>query len=92
VTQAQTAQRNGAVGFAAVVGAVAGASLAAHRGRRSAGIGAIAGAAGWRVRRRWPGLGSVPNEIPPLWQRIAMTGALVAPLAGRPDGRVGAGR
>jgi len=80
VTQAQTAQRNGAVGFAAVVGAVAGASLAAHRGRWSAGMGAIAGAAGLASSEAVARARQRPNEIPPLWQRIAMTGALVAPL------------
>jgi hypothetical protein len=72
--------RKGSVRFAAAIGACAGAALAGHRGRRAAGIGAIAGAAGLagseavaRARQR-------PGEIPALWQRIAMSGALVAPL------------
>jgi hypothetical protein len=84
----------GALLTAAGIGAVAGAALAAHRGRRAAGLGALAGAAGLagsetvaRARQR-------PGEIPPLWQRIATSSALVAPLgwlAGRRMGPVAVG-
>jgi hypothetical protein len=38
--------------FSAVIGAVAGAALAGHRGVRAAGIGAIAGAAGVAASER----------------------------------------
>ena len=58
----------------------AGAALAGHRGPRAASVGAVAGAgllaaseAVARARQR-------PGEIPPLWQRIATSAALVAPL------------
>ncbi len=77
--------------LAGVIGALAGASLAGHRGARAAGVGAVAGAAALgaceavaRARQR-------PGEIPPLWARIATSAALVAPL-GWATGRVtGAG-
>jgi len=72
--------RKGSVGFAAAVGGVAGAALAGHRGPRGIVAGALAGAAGlatseWIARAR-----QRPGEIPALWQRIAFSGALVAPL------------
>ena len=78
-----------AVGFAAVAGGLAGAALSAHRGRRTAVVGALVGAAALaageavaRVRRR-------RGELPARWQRIAMSTALAAPLgwaAGRVPG------
>ena len=74
---------------AAVIGGVAGAALAAHRGARAAGIGALAGAAGLAVSERIARARQRPGEIPPLWQRIATSAALVAPLgwaAGRVTG------
>jgi hypothetical protein len=62
------------------MGGAAGAALAGHRGARAAGLGAVTGAAVLagseavaRARQR-------PGEIPPLWQRIAASAALVAPL------------
>ena len=81
------AERKGAVIAAGVIGGVAGAALAGHRGVRAAALSAAAGAAGLaaseavaRARRR-------PGEILPLWQRIATSAALVAPL-GWAAGRV----
>jgi hypothetical protein len=82
-------QRNGSVAASAVIGAVAGAALAAHRGARAAGLGALAGAAGLAVSERIARARQRPGEIPPLWQRIATSAALVAPLgwaAGRVTG------
>src|SRR6266545_3984193 len=78
--RSQLAERKGSVGFAAVIGGVAGATLAGHRGRRAAGVGAIAGAAGLAVSEAVARARQRPGEIPSLWQRIAMSGALVAPL------------
>src|SRR5215831_183116 len=73
------ADRKQSVAFAGVIGGVAGAALAGHRGARAAGAGAVAGAAvlgaceaAARARQR-------PGEIPPLWARIATSAALVAP-------------
>src|SRR5215467_5370986 len=83
------ADRNRSAIFAGVIGGVAGAALAGHRGPRAAGVGAVTGAAALaacdavaRARQR-------PGEIPPLWARIATSAALVAPLgwaAGRVTG------
>ena len=76
----ESPQRTGAVGFAAVIGGVAGAALTGHRGPRAVVGGALAGAAGlaaaeWVARSR-----QRPGEIPAIWQRIATSAALVAPL------------
>jgi hypothetical protein len=68
------------MGFAAAVGGVAGASLAASRGPRAAGIGALVGAAALGVSETVARAVQRPGEIPPLWQRIATSAALVAPL------------
>ena len=87
----QAGERRRQVIWAAAIGGVAGAALAGHRGPRAASVGAAAGAgllaaseAVARARQR-------PGEIPALWQRIATSAALVAPLgwaAGR-TGRAG---
>ncbi|HZC27590.1 MAG TPA: hypothetical protein VE287_11250 [Actinopolymorphaceae bacterium] len=74
------AERGGAVAFAGVIGALAGAALAGHRGRRAGGVGAVVGAVGLAVSEAVARARQRPGEIPPLWQRIAMSGALVAPL------------
>ena len=82
-------KRNGSVAFAAVIGGAAGAALLAQRGRRMAGVGAAAGSAGLAISEAVARARQQPGEIPPLWQRIAMSGALVAPLgwaAGRTAG------
>jgi hypothetical protein len=83
------AQRTGQVIIAGVIGGVAGAALASHRGARAAGLGAAAGAAGLAVSEAVARARQRPGEIPPLWQRIAVSAALVAPLgwaAGRVTG------
>jgi hypothetical protein len=80
-------ERRGSVAVAAVIGGVAGAALAGHRGARSAGIAAIAGAAGLAASEGVARARQRPGEIPALWQRIATSAALVAPL-GWAAGRV----
>jgi len=77
------------IAVAGVIGAVAGLTLTGHRGGRRALLGGLAGAvvlgtveAVARARQR-------PDEIPALWARIAMSGALAAP-AGWVAGRLGA--
>jgi hypothetical protein len=82
-------KRAQSAGFAAAIGAVAGAALAGHRGGKAAAAGAAAGAlalgaidAVARARQR-------PGEIPAWWSRVAASGALAAPLgwaAGRLTG------
>jgi hypothetical protein len=78
-------------GFAAALGAVAGAALAAGRGRPAVAAGAVAGAAVLgaadtvaRARQR-------PGEIPALWSRILASGAIAAPLGWAADRLTGSG-
>jgi hypothetical protein len=80
----------GAVASAAVIGGLAGAALAAHRGPRAVAAGAAAGAAGLSLSEAIARARQRPGEIPALWQRIATTAALAAPL-GWLLGRAGAG-
>jgi hypothetical protein len=83
--------RAGAVGFAAAVGAIAGAAWTGHRGARIMALGAGVAAAGLATGEAVARARQRPGEIPALWQRIAVSGALIAPLgwaAGRSE-RVG---
>ena len=68
------------VGFAASVGGLAGASLAAHRGVRSAAGAAFLGAVGLGTSEAVARARQKEGEIPALWQRIAVSAALAAPL------------
>ena len=79
------------IGFAGAIGGLAGAALTGHRGVKAALVGAAAGAVGLgtveavaRARRR-------PGQIPPLWARIATSGALAAPLGWAAGRLTGAG-
>src|SRR6516165_8361522 len=74
------AQRRGQVITSGVIGGVAGAALAGHRGARAAGLGAVAGAAGLVAVDAVARAQQRPGEIPPLWSRIVASAALVAPL------------
>ena len=74
------AERKGSVIAAGVIGGVAGAALAGHRGVRAAGLSAGAGAAGLAASEAVARARQRPGEILPLWQRIATSAALVAPL------------
>ncbi|WP_433218258.1 hypothetical protein ACQP00_11975 [Dactylosporangium sp. CS-047395] len=83
------AKRVQGIGFAALMGAAAGAALGAHRGPKSAlkaaalGAGALAVIDGVaRARQR-------EHEIPAVWSRIAASGALAAPV-GWAAGKAGA--
>ena len=83
------ADRKQPVIVAGVIGALAGASLAGHRGARAAGLGAVAGAVGLAACEAVARARQRPGEIPPLWARITTSAALVAPLgwaAGRVTG------
>jgi hypothetical protein len=79
------------IGAAGILGALAGAALAAHRGRRAVVLSALGGAAGLaavdavaRARQR-------PGEIPALWSRIIASGAAAAALGWAADRVTGAG-
>ena len=78
------------VAVASVIGAVAGLALTGHRGWRRALPGALAGAAGLGAIEAAARALQRPDEIPALWARIAMSGALAAP-AGWTAGVAGAG-
>jgi hypothetical protein len=75
---------------AAAIGGLAGAALTAHRGWRAALVGALAGAAGLGAAEAFARATQPPGEIPPLWSRIVMSGALAAPLGWAAD-RAGVG-
>ena len=49
------------------------------------------GRSDWARRRRWPGLRQKEGEIPALWQRIAVSAALAAPLGWGSEKVTGAG-
>jgi hypothetical protein len=68
------------IGFAAAIGGLAGASLAAHRGAGSAARAALVGAVGLGTSEAVARSLQKEGEIPPLWQRIAVSTALAAPL------------
>jgi len=68
------------IGFAASVGGLAGASLAARRGVRSAAVAAVVGAVGLGTSEAVARARQKEGEIPALWQRIAVSAALAAPL------------
>jgi hypothetical protein len=83
------ANRQQQVITAGVIGGLAGAALAGHRGARAAGAGAVAGAAALAACEAVARARQRPGEIPPLWARIATSAALTAPLgwaAGRVTG------
>ena len=75
--------------FAAAIGAVAGASLGAGHGRRAVLIGTATGAAALGATDLLARRMQRPNEIPPLWGRIAASTALAAPLGWIIDRAIG---
>ncbi len=80
-----------AIGFSAAVGAIAGASLAAHRGPRGATVGALLGGGVLGASEQVARARQKEGEIPALWQRIAVSGALAAPLGLVAERALGAG-
>ncbi len=82
-------KRAQAVGFAAAIGGLAGVALTAHRGVKAAMLGAAAGSIGLGTSEAVARARQRPGEIPAIWQRIAASAALAAPLgwvAGRLSG------
>jgi hypothetical protein len=78
------------VGSSAAIGGLAGAALAAGRGPRAVALAAVAGAAGLGAAEAVARARQHPGEIPALWQRIAVSAALAAPV-GWAAGAAGAG-
>ena len=79
------------IGFAASVGGLAGAALAAHRGTRSVAATALIGAVGLGTSEAVARARQKEGEIPALWQRIAVSTALAAPLGWGAQKVTGAG-
>src|SRR5688572_14547679 len=77
--------------FAASIGGIAGASLAAHRGVRTAARAAVIGAVGLGASEAVARARQQEGEIPALWQRIAVSAALAAPLGWISEKVTGAG-
>jgi hypothetical protein len=80
------------IGTASVIGALAGAALTSHRGRLATVAGALAGAAGLGAAEALARARQRPGQIPALWSRILMSGALAAPLGWAADRLTGAHR
>jgi hypothetical protein len=78
-------ERIQSAGFAGGLGALAGAALAAGRGRRAVVTGAVAGAAGLAAADAVARARQRPNEIPALWSRILASGAVAAPMGWAAD-------
>jgi hypothetical protein len=89
--QGAPANRAQAVGFAAAIGGLAGAALRSHRGARAAAVGALVGAVGLGASEAVARARQRPGEIPALWQRIATSAALAAPLGWAAERLTGAG-
>ena len=68
------------IGFAASIGGLAGASLVAHRGVRAAAGAALVGDVALGASEAVARARQKEGEIPALWQRIAVSTALAAPL------------
>jgi hypothetical protein len=83
--------RAGQIGAAGVLGALAGAALAAHRGPRAVVLGALGGAAGLAAADTVARARQRPGEIPALWSRIIASGAVAAPLGWVVDRFAGVG-
>ena len=79
------------VAFAAALGGLAGASLAARHGRRAVATGALLGAVGLGTSEAIARARQQPHEIPALWQRIASSAAVAAPLGWVAERLTGAG-
>ena len=79
------------IGTASLIGGLAGAALTAHRGRAATAAGALAGAAGLGAAEAVARARQRPGEIPALWSRILMSGALAAPLGWAADRLTGTG-
>jgi hypothetical protein len=80
-----TRERAQQIGFASLIGGLAGAALTAHRSRAAAVAGALAGAAGLGTAEAVARARQRPGEIPALWSRILASGALAAPLGWAAD-------
>ena len=72
--------RSSQVAFAGVIGGIAGAALTAHRGRNAIALGTVVGSVGLGASEALARARQRPGQIPAIWQRIAVSAALAAPL------------
>jgi hypothetical protein len=79
------------VAFAGAIGGLAGAALTAHRGRNAIALGTLVGSFGLGASEALARARQRPGEIPALWQRIAVSAALAAPLGYVAGAGTGAG-
>jgi hypothetical protein len=79
------------VAWAGVIGGLAGAALCGHRGPRATAAGTLVGAVGLAASEAAARARQRPGEIPALWQRIATSAALAAPLGWAAGRLTGAG-
>ena len=79
------------IAVAGAIGALAGAALTSRRGKAATAAGALAGAAGLGAAEALARATQRPGEIPALWSRIVMSGALAAPLGWAASRLSGAG-
>jgi len=89
--RAPATNRAGSVGSACAIGGLAGAALTGHRGAKAAAAGAAAGAVALGTSEAVARARQRPGEIPPLWQRIAVSSALAAPAGWAAQRLTGAG-
>jgi hypothetical protein len=83
--------RASSVAFAAAIGGLAGAALTGHRGARATAVGTLGGAIGLGTSEAVARARQRPGEIPALWQRIATSAALAAPVGWAAGRLTGAG-
>ena len=76
---------------AGIMGALAGAALTAHLGRKTATAGALAGAVAVAAVDTMARARQKPGEIPALWSRIVASGAIAAPAGWLAQRLTGAG-
>jgi hypothetical protein len=88
---ARADEKHGSVQVAAVIGAIAGASVAAGWGGWAILVGAVAGGTVLAVAEAVARSRQKPDEIPPLWSRILASGAVAAPLGWALGAVTGAG-
>jgi hypothetical protein len=74
-----------------VIGGLAGAALAAHRGKRATAAAALAGAGAVAAVDAVARARQQPGEIPALWSRIVASGAIAAPAGWLAQRLTGAG-
>jgi hypothetical protein len=74
-----------------MIGALAGAALTAHRGRKTTAAGALAGAAALAAADAVARARMRPGQIPALWSRILASGAIAAPAGWLAQRLAGAG-